>query len=51
MVDQNNELLEGERIIYQTKLHWVLFLGPAMLIILGGLWVPAKGLPAIVLVA
>jgi len=51
MVDQNNELLAGERIIYQTKLHWVLFLGPAMLIILGGLWVPAKGLPAIVLVA
>ncbi len=36
MVDQNNELSEGERIIYQTKLHWVLFLGPAMLIILGG---------------
>jgi hypothetical protein len=51
MVDQNNELSEGERIIYQTKLHWVLFLGPAMLIILGGLWVPAKGSSALVLVA
>jgi hypothetical protein len=50
MADQNNELLEGERIMYQTKLHWVLFLGPAMLVILGGLWIPAKGLSALVLV-
>jgi len=51
MADQNNELSEGERIMYQTKLHWVLFFGPAMLIVLGGLWIPAKGLSALVPVA
>ena len=50
MADQNNELSEGERIVYQTKLHWVLFLGPAMLVVLGGLWIPAKGLAALVFV-
>ncbi len=36
MVDQNNELSEGERIIYQTKLHWVLFLALLCLLFLGG---------------
>ena len=51
MVDYSDELTEGERIVYQAKLHWVLFLGPAMLIVLGGLWIPAKGLAALVFVA
>lgn len=51
MTGQINELLEGERIVYQTKLHWVLLLGPALLIILGGLWIPAKGFSALVLCA
>ena len=50
MADYRNELTEGERILYQAKLHWVLFLGPAMLIVLGGLWIPAKGLSALVFV-
>ena len=50
MADYRNELTEGERILYQAKLHWVLFLGPAMLIVLGGLWIPAKGLAALVFV-
>lgn len=51
MDDQHNEQSDDERIMYQTKLHWVLFLGPATLIVLGGLWIPAKGLSALVLVA
>jgi hypothetical protein len=49
MADHNTELLENERIVYQIRLHWVLFLGPLMLIIIGGLSFPAKGLSAIVL--
>jgi hypothetical protein len=49
MADNNTELLENERIVYQIRLHWVLFLGPLMLIIIGGLSFPAKGLSAIVL--
>ncbi len=51
MADHNTELLENERIVYQVRLHWVLFLGPLMLIILGGLSFPAKGSKALVLVA
>jgi hypothetical protein len=49
MADHNTELLENERIVYQIRLHWVLFLGPLMLIIIGGLSFPAKGLSALVL--
>jgi len=49
MADHNTELIENERIVYQTRLHWVLFLGPLMLIIIGGLSFPAKGLSALVL--
>ncbi len=49
MADHNTELLENEWIVYQTRLHWVLFLGPIMLIIVGGLSFPAKGLSALVL--
>jgi uncharacterized membrane protein YdbT with pleckstrin-like domain len=49
MADHSTELLENEWIVYQTRLHWVLFLGPLMLIIVGGLSFPAKGLSALVL--
>jgi hypothetical protein len=49
MADHNTELLENEWIVYQTRLHWVLFLGPLMLIIVGGLSFRAKGLSALVL--
>jgi membrane protein YdbS with pleckstrin-like domain len=49
MADHNTELLENERIVYQVRLHWVLFLGPLMLIIIGGLSFPAKGLSALAL--
>jgi membrane protein YdbS with pleckstrin-like domain len=51
MNDHTTELLENERIVYQTRLHWVLFLGPAMLIVLGGLSLPSKGLKALIIVA
>jgi membrane protein YdbS with pleckstrin-like domain len=51
MTDVNEDLLENERVVYQTRLHWTLLLGPAMLIILGGLSFPAKGSKALVLVA
>ena len=47
MSDHETELLENERIVYQVRLHWVLFLGPLMLIIIGGLSFPAKGLSAL----
>jgi hypothetical protein len=49
MAEHNTELLENERVVYQTRLHWVLLLGPALLIMFGGLSIPAKGLSAIVL--
>ena len=49
MSDHETELLENERIVYQVRLHWVLFLGPLMLIIIGGLSFPAKGLSALAL--
>jgi hypothetical protein len=46
-----NDLLEKERVVYQTRLHWALFLGPAMVMIFGGLSFQAKGLKALILVA
>jgi membrane protein YdbS with pleckstrin-like domain len=49
MAEHNTELLENEQVVYQTRLHWVLLLGPALLIMFGGLSIPAKGLSAIVL--
>jgi hypothetical protein len=51
MTEGNNDLLENERVVYQTRLHWALFLGPAMVIMIGGLSFPAKGVKALILVA
>ncbi len=31
-IDSN--LLEGERIVFRTRLHWLLFLGPVLLTII-----------------
>jgi len=31
----SSTLSEGERIIYQTKLHWIIFLWPIILLFLG----------------
>ena len=51
MTDVDNDLLENERVVYQTRLHWALFLGPAMVIVIGGLSFPAKGMRALILIA
>jgi len=32
-IDKN--LMQGEKIIYRTKLHWILFLGPVILFVIG----------------
>ena len=32
-IDKN--LMDGEKIIYRTKLHWIVFLGPAISFVLG----------------
>jgi len=43
-VDHNDmKLFENERVIYHARLHWALFLGPAMLLLFGGLSIPTKG--------
>jgi membrane protein YdbS with pleckstrin-like domain len=51
MTDVDNDLLENERVVYQTRIHWALFLGPAMVIVIGGLSFPAKGMRALILIA
>src|SRR2546425_12965908 len=28
-------LLPGEKVVYQTRLHWIVFVGPGLLILLG----------------
>jgi hypothetical protein len=48
-IDDN--LIEKECVIYRTKLHWATLLGPAVLIVLAGLWIPSKGMSALVLLA
>jgi len=42
-----DNLIEKERVIYRTKLHWATLFGPGMLIVLGGLWIPSKGMSAL----
>ncbi|OPY78611.1 MAG: hypothetical protein A4E65_02173 [Syntrophorhabdus sp. PtaU1.Bin153] len=49
MERSNTDLLENENVLYHARLHWALFLGPAMLLLLGGLSVSSKGLAAAVM--
>jgi hypothetical protein len=42
-------LTEDEAVVYRTKCHWAMFLGPILVIIIGGLALKAQGFPAIVL--
>ncbi len=43
---------EPEEVVrYRTGLHWVTFLGPAALLIIGGLSVPTKGTSALIMAA
>lgn len=46
-----DNLIEKERVIYCTKLHWATLFGPGVLIILAGLWIPSKGMSALALLA
>lgn len=42
---------KDEEIIWSTKCHWAMLLGPIVVIILGGLAVRSHGVPAFVLIA
>ena len=46
-VDRN--LKEDERLIYRSGYHWATLLGPAMLMVIGGLAIRSKGITAVVL--
>jgi len=41
----------GEGKVYRVKLHWVMILGPATLMVIAGLLIPEKGRSAILLLA
>lgn len=41
------ELKEDESLIYRCGLHWAIFTGPGMVIMLAGLSIPSKGLSAL----
>ena len=45
----DDKLGGNEKIVYRVGLHWVMFLGPAILLFLAGISIPANGRPAIVL--
>ena len=45
----DSKLTTDERIVYRTQCHWAMFLGPALVIIIGGLAINAQGVSAIVL--
>ena len=47
----DSKLAKDETIVYRTKCHWAMFLGPILLIILGGLALNSQGFSAIVLMA
>ena len=47
----DNKLTKDETIIYRTRCHWAIFLGPVLVIIIGGLALRSQGFPAMVLTA
>jgi hypothetical protein len=47
----DSRLTKDEGIICRTKCHWAIFLGPMVVIILGGLAVKSQGIHAVVLMA
>ena len=51
MTSIDSRLTEDEPIIYRTKCHWAILLGPIVVIIIGGLALKSQGLHAIVLMA
>jgi hypothetical protein len=42
---------KDEPVLYRARRHWAMLLGPALLMIFGGLSVPTKGMPAVILLA
>ena len=47
----DNKLTADETIVYRTECHWAMFLGPVLIIVLGGLSLNSQGFSAIVLMA
>ncbi len=47
----DSKLTSDERILYRTKCHWAMFLGPILIIIIGGLALKAQGIHAAALMA
>ena len=47
----DHKLTKDETIIYRTKCHWAMFLGPIVVIIIGGLALQAQGIHAMALMA
>ena len=45
----DDKLKENERVVYRTKLHWAMLLGPGTLMVIGGLSLPSKGLSGLIL--
>ena len=51
MISIDSRLAADETIIYRTRCHWAMVLGPMLLIVIGGLALQAQGFHAIVLMA
>jgi hypothetical protein len=47
----DSKLAKDETIVYRTTCHWAMFLGPALVIVLGGLTLNSQGFSAIVLMS
>jgi hypothetical protein len=47
----DNTAVNDEEIIFRTGCHWAMFLGPALVIIIGGLALGSQGFSAMVLMA
>jgi hypothetical protein len=51
MVPIDTKLTKSETIIYRTKCHWAIFLGPILVIIIGALALRSQGFHAMALMA
>lgn len=47
----DSKLTRDEMIVYRTTCHWAMFLGPALIFVIGGLALNSQGVSAIVLMA
>jgi len=46
-----SNLLADERVVYKGKLHWVIFLKPAMVILLGCIFLPIQPIVGLIVLA